>query len=87
MIFHLFHLKWLVYVTGENKCKSQFSPTWDRARSAGLSPALYRVSIKAGFYRKAIQVCTIPIPGDIYDSVLCIEAMIISSTVRVGFKI
>ena len=78
MIFHLFHLKWLVYVTGENKCKSQFSPTWDRARSAGLSPALYR---------KAIQVCIIPIPGDIYDSVLCIEAMIISSTVRVGFKI
>ena len=28
------------------------------------SPALYHVAIKAGLYRKAVQVCYIPIPGD-----------------------
>ena len=28
-------------------------------------PTLYRVAIKAGLYRKAVQVCYIPIPGDI----------------------
>ena len=27
---------------------------------------LYRVAIKAGLYRKAVQVYHIPIPGDIY---------------------
>ena len=29
------------------------------------SPTLYHVTIKAGLYRKAVQVCYIPIPGDI----------------------
>ena len=29
------------------------------------SPTLYRVAIKAGLYRKAVQVCYIPITGDI----------------------
>ena len=29
------------------------------------SPTLYRVAIKAGLYRKAVQVYHIPIPGDI----------------------
>ena len=29
------------------------------------SPTLYRVAIKACLYRKAVQVCYIPIPGDI----------------------
>ena len=29
------------------------------------SPTLYRVTIKAGLYRKAVQVCYIPISGDI----------------------
>ena len=29
------------------------------------SPTLYHVAIKAGLYRKAVQVCYIPIPGDI----------------------
>ena len=42
--------------------------------------------IKAGLYRKAVQVCIIPIPSDIYYTLLCNEAMIASSTVRAGFK-
>ena len=29
------------------------------------SPTLYHVTIKAGLYRKAVQVCYIAIPGDI----------------------
>ena len=29
------------------------------------NPTLYRVAIKAGLYRKAVQVCYIPIPCDI----------------------
>ena len=29
------------------------------------SPTLYHVAIKAGLYRKAVQVSYIPIPGDI----------------------
>ena len=29
------------------------------------SPTLYHVAIKAGLYRKAVQVYYIPIPGDI----------------------
>ena len=33
-------------------------------------PTLYRVAIKAGLYRKAVQVCYIPIPGDILPSKL-----------------
>ena len=45
-----------------------FSPTGDRTRSAGLSPTLYRVAIKAVsypfLYRKAVQVYHLPIPGD-----------------------
>ena len=32
------------------------------------SPTLYRVAVKAGLYRKAVQVCYIPIPGDIHFS-------------------
>ena len=28
------------------------------------SPTLYHVATKAGMYRKAVQVCYIPIPGD-----------------------
>ena len=30
------------------------------------SLTLYHVAIKAGLYRKAVQVCYIPITGDIY---------------------
>ena len=30
------------------------------------SPTLYHVAIKAGLYRKAVQVSYIPIPGDMY---------------------
>ena len=29
------------------------------------SPAVYHIAIKAGLYRKAVQVCYIPIPSDI----------------------
>ena len=36
-----------------------FSLIGDRTRSAGLSPALYRVAIKVDLYRKAVQVCYI----------------------------
>ena len=41
-----------------------FSPTGDRVRWT-QSPTLYRVAVKAGLYRKAVQVYHIPIPGDI----------------------
>ena len=43
-----------------------FSPTGDRTQSAGLK-VLHsnHVAIKAGLYRKAVQVSYIPIPGDI----------------------
>ena len=33
-------------------------------------PALYRVAIKAGLYRKAVQVYHIPIPGEFSPSKL-----------------
>ena len=29
------------------------------------SPTLFHVDRKAGLYRKAVQVCYIPVPGDI----------------------
>ena len=45
--------------------KNSYAATGDRTRSARLSPTLYRIAIKAGLYRKAVQVCHIPIPGDI----------------------
>ena len=37
----------------------------DRGLNLRDRPTLYRVAIKAGLYRKAVQVCYIPIPGDI----------------------
>ena len=51
--------------TGE-KMEITFFP--DRGSNPGRlrdRPTLYRVAIKAGLYRKAVQVCYIPIPGDI----------------------
>ena len=54
-----------VNVTGE-KMKITFSP--DRGSNPvrwTQSPTLYHVAIKAGLYRKAVQVYHIPIPGDI----------------------
>ena len=70
-----------IYVTGK-KCKSHF-PRQDQVRWTG-SLALYRVTIKAGVYRKAVQLCCIPIPADIYDSLFCNEAMVIPSIVNVS---
>ena len=56
---------WAPNITGEKMEIKHFSPTGDRTRSAGLkSPTLYHVAIKAGLYRKAVQVYYIPIPGD-----------------------
>ena len=41
-------------------------PAEDRIRDPPYKhTALYRVAIKAGLYRKAVQVCYIPIPYDI----------------------
>ena len=54
-----------LYVTGE-KMEIAFFP--DRGSNPGRlrdRPTLYRVAIKAGLYRKAVQVYHIPIPGDI----------------------
>ena len=63
---HVGYLRWAPNVTGE-KMEITFFPN----RGSNLvrwtqSPTLYRVAIKAGLYRKAVQVCYIPIPGDTY---------------------
>ena len=57
--------RWAPNVTGE-KMEITFSP--DRGSNPvrwTQSPTLYHVGIKAGLYRKAVQVYHIPIPGDI----------------------
>ena len=42
------------------KCLSPFAPAEDRTRDPPhKNPTLYRVAIKAGLYRKAVQVCYI----------------------------
>ena len=59
------YLRWAPNVTGE-KMEITFFP--DRGSNPvrwTQSPTLYHVAIKAGLYRKAVQVCYIPIPGDI----------------------
>ena len=56
--------RWAPNVTGE-KMEIIFFP--DRGSNLGRlrdRPTLYRVAIKAGLYRKAVQVYHIPIPGD-----------------------
>ena len=55
------YLHWASNVTGE-KCRSHF--LLDSGLYPGCriqSPALYRIAIKAGLYRKAVQVCYIHI--------------------------
>ena len=59
------YLRWVPNVTGE-KMEITFFP--DRGSNPGRLRdrlTLYRVAIKAGLYRKAVQVYHIPIPGDI----------------------
>ena len=55
----------VLHVTGE-KMEITFFP--DRGSNPvrwTQSPTLYHVAIKAGLYRKAVQVYHIPTPGDI----------------------
>ena len=59
------YLRWAPNVTGE-KMGITFFP--DQGSNQGRlrdRPTLYHVAIKAGLYRKAVQVYHIPIPGDI----------------------
>ena len=61
---HVDYLRWTPNVTGE-KMEITFFP--DRGSNPvrwTQSPTLYHVAIKAGLYRKAVQVCYIPISGD-----------------------
>ena len=52
-------------VTG-GKMEITFFPNWGSNPVRWTqSPTLYHVAIKAGLYRKAVQVYHIPIPGDI----------------------
>ena len=54
-----------VYVTDEETFFGPY-PAEDRTRIArGESQTHYCVAIKAGLYRKAVQVCSIPIQCDI----------------------
>ena len=54
------------------------------------SPALYRVDIKADPYHRAVQVCYIPILGDIYTVMYYVTKLWLSPVlyyiVRVSFK-
>ena len=59
-----FSFCWAPYEAGE-KMEITFFP--DRGLNPvhwTQSPTLYRVAIKASLYRKAVQVCYIPITGD-----------------------
>ena len=63
---HVDYLRWVPNETGE-KMEITFFPNWGSNQVCRTqSPTLYRVAKKAGLYRKAVQVCYIPIPGDIY---------------------
>ena len=58
------YLRWVLNVTGE-KMEITFFP--DRGSNPvrwTQSPTLYHIAIKAGLYRKTVQVYLIPIPGD-----------------------
>ena len=57
-------------VTGEEKFFGP-DPAEDRTRDPPhKNQTLYRVAIKAGLYRKTVQVCYIPIPCDTYLNIL-----------------
>ena len=67
---HVGYLWWAPNVTIE-KMQITFFP--DRGSNPvrwTQSPTLYRVAIKAGLYRESVQVCYIPIPGDICKHML-----------------
>ena len=58
------YLRWAQNVTDEEKI---FGPDPAEDRTCGplhKNPTLYRVAIKAGLYRKAVQVCYISKPCD-----------------------
>ena len=56
-------------------------PAEDRTREPPhKNPTLYHVAIKAGLYRKAVQVCYIPIPCDILPLHIEIRPRISGST-------
>ena len=57
-------LRWASNVTGE-KMEITFSPDQGSNPVRWIqSPTLYHIAIKAGLYRKTVQVYHIPIPGD-----------------------
>ena len=51
---------------GSNPGRLLDRPTLSNLGRLRDRPTLYRIAIKAGLYRKAIQVCYVPIPGDIF---------------------
>ena len=57
--------RWAPNVTGEKMEITFFHNRGSNPVRWTQSPTLYHVTIKAGLYRKAVQVCYIPIPGDI----------------------
>ena len=62
------YLRWAPNVTGEKMEITFFPNRGSNPVRWTQSPTLYHVAIKAGLYRKAVQVYHIPIPGDIYET-------------------
>ena len=62
---HVGYLRWAPNVTGEKMEITFFPNRGSNPVRWTQSPTLYHVAIKAGLYRKAVQVYHIPIPGDI----------------------
>ena len=58
------YLRWAPNVTGEKMEITFFPNRGSNPVRWTQSPTLYHVAIKAGLYRKAVQVYHIPIPGD-----------------------
>ena len=61
---HVGYLRWAPNVTGEKNVNDIFPDRESNPVRCTQSPTLYHVAIKAGLYRKAIQVSYILIPGD-----------------------
>ena len=64
---HVGYLRWAPNITGEKMEITFFHNRELNPVRWTLSPTLYHVAIKAGLYRKAVQVYHIPIPGDIMN--------------------
>ena len=60
------YLRWVPNVIGEKMEITFFPDPGSNPVRWTQSPTLYHVAIKAGLYRKAVQVYHIPIPGDIH---------------------